>query len=207
MISDTVIHHMCREEEWAAARLSGSYPGSSQDAADGFIHFSTASQIVESAAKHRAGQTGLVLLSVDAARLGGALKWEPSRGGELFPHLYGPLAVDAVTAVDPLPLGPDGRHIFPPIIPRPSRLIDLYPIAGPLLRRLDPETAHGITVAALKSGLAPRSRMRDDPILRIEASGGWTSPIRSGWRPGSTRMPRWPTPCWRWASASSRSAA
>jgi uncharacterized protein (DUF952 family) len=113
MISDTVIHHMCREEEWAAAKLSGSYPGSSQDAADGFIHFSTASQIVESAARHRAGQTGLVLLSVPARLLGDALKWEPSRGGELFPHLYGPLPVDAVTAADPLPLGPDGRHVFP----------------------------------------------------------------------------------------------
>jgi uncharacterized protein (DUF952 family) len=116
MISDTVIHHMCREEEWAAAKLSGSYPGSSQDAADGFIHFSTASQIVESAAKHRAGQTGLVLLSVPARLLGDALKWEPSRGGELFPHLYGPLPVDAVTAAEPLPLGPDGRHVFPPTI-------------------------------------------------------------------------------------------
>jgi uncharacterized protein (DUF952 family) len=113
MISDTVIHHMCREEEWAAAKLSGSYPGSSQDAADGFIHFSTASQIVESAAKHRAGQTGLVLLSVRTDLLDDALKWEPSRGGELFPHLYGPLPVDAVTAADPLPLGPDGRHVFP----------------------------------------------------------------------------------------------
>ena len=116
MISDTVIHHMCREEEWAAAKLSGSYPGSSQDAADGFIHFSTASQIVESAARHRAGQTDLVLLSVPARLLGDALKWEPSRGGELFPHLYGPLLVDAVTAADPLPLGPDGRHVFPPTI-------------------------------------------------------------------------------------------
>jgi uncharacterized protein (DUF952 family) len=115
MTSDTVIHHMCREEEWAAAKLSGSYPGSSQDAADGFIHFSTASQIVESAAKHRAGQTGLVLLSVRTDLLGDTLKWEPSRGGELFPHLYGPLPVDAVTAVDPLPLGPDGRHVFPSI--------------------------------------------------------------------------------------------
>jgi uncharacterized protein (DUF952 family) len=114
MISDTVIHHMCREEEWAAAKLSGSYPGSSQDAADGFIHFSTASQIVESAARHRAGQTGLVLLSVPTSLLGDALRWEPSRGGELFPHLYGPLPVDAVMAVDPLPLGPDGRHVFPP---------------------------------------------------------------------------------------------
>jgi uncharacterized protein (DUF952 family) len=113
MTSDTVIYHMCRAEEWAAAQRSGLYPGSSQDAADGFIHFSTAAQIVESAAKHRAGQTGLVLLSVDAGRLGAALKWEPSRGGQLFPHLYGSLPVDAVIAVDPLPLGPDGHHQFP----------------------------------------------------------------------------------------------
>jgi uncharacterized protein (DUF952 family) len=116
MISDTVIHHMCREEEWAAAKLSGSYPGSSQDAADGFIHFSTSSQIVGSAARHRAGQTGLVLLSVPACRLGDALKWEPSRGGELFPHLYGHLPVDAVASADPLPLGSDGRHVFPPAL-------------------------------------------------------------------------------------------
>jgi uncharacterized protein (DUF952 family) len=116
MTSDTVIYHMCREEEWAAARLSGSYPGSSQDAADGFIHFSTSSQIVESAARHRAGQTGLVLLSVPAGLLGDTLKWEPSRGGQLFPHLYGHLPVDAVASVDPLPLGSDGRHVFPPAL-------------------------------------------------------------------------------------------
>jgi uncharacterized protein (DUF952 family) len=114
-MTNTMIYHMCRKEEWVAAELSGSYPGSSQDAADGFIHFSTASQIVGSAAKHRAGQTGLVLLSVPADRLGAALIWEKSRGDELFPHLYGPLPVTTVTAVDPLPLGPDGKHVFPPI--------------------------------------------------------------------------------------------
>ena len=116
MTSDTVIYHMCRAEEWAAAERTGSYPGSSQDAADGFIHFSTAAQIVGSAAKHRKGQAGLVLLSVRADRLGPALKWEPSRGGQLFPHLYGALPVEAVAAVDPLPLGQDGRHRFPPAL-------------------------------------------------------------------------------------------
>jgi uncharacterized protein (DUF952 family) len=84
------IYHICRAEEWRAAQASGSYPGSSQDAADGFIHFSAAAQVKESAAKHRAGQTGLVLLAVDPDKLGPALKWEPSRGGLLFPHLYGP---------------------------------------------------------------------------------------------------------------------
>jgi uncharacterized protein (DUF952 family) len=109
------IYHMCRAEEWRAAQTRGRYDGSSQDQADGFIHFSTAEQIVESAARHRAGQSGLVLLAVDPARLGAALKWEPSRGGALFPHLYGPLPLDAVLKVDDLPLGPDGRHVFPPL--------------------------------------------------------------------------------------------
>ncbi|MGE5475800.1 MAG: DUF952 domain-containing protein, partial [Bacteroidales bacterium] len=106
---------MCRHQEWQAAQAAGSYAGSSQDAADGFIHFSTAAQVVESAAKHRAGQSGLLLLAVDAARLGPALKWEPSRGGQLFPHLYGALPLDAVVRVDDLPLGGDGRHVFPPL--------------------------------------------------------------------------------------------
>jgi uncharacterized protein (DUF952 family) len=124
MTSDTVIHHMCRAEEWAAAERAGHYPGSSQDVADGFIHFSTASQIVESAARHRSGQAGLVLLSVRTDRLGSALRWEPSRGGQLFPHLYGVLPLDAVVAVDPLPLGPDGRHQFPPAL-SPTPLGDI----------------------------------------------------------------------------------
>ena len=108
-----IIFHMCRREEWAAAEASGVYGGSSQDVADGFIHFSTADQVEESAARHRAGQSGLVLLAVDAARLGEALRWETSRGGRLFPHLYGTLPVGAVVAVHDLPLGDDGRHRFP----------------------------------------------------------------------------------------------
>lgn len=111
--TDGTIYHMCRAEEWQAAVAAGLYRGSSQDEADGFIHFSTASQIVESAARHRAGQDGLVLVAVEASRLGEALRWEPSRGGALFPHLYGPLPLDAVRSVEPLPLGPDGRHQFP----------------------------------------------------------------------------------------------
>ena len=107
------IYHVCRAEEWQAALAVGSYRGSSQDAADGFIHFSGAEQLRVSVAKHRAGQDGLVLLGVDPERLGAALRWEPSRGGALFPHLYGPLPVDAVLAVHNLPLCPDGTHQFP----------------------------------------------------------------------------------------------
>lgn len=113
-MSDALIYHICREEEWAAAEAAGRYQGSSQDKADGFIHFSGREQVVESAAKHRAGQEGLLLLSVDPDALGEALKWEPSRAGALFPHLYGPLPVEAVRRVAPLPLGPDGLHVFPP---------------------------------------------------------------------------------------------
>jgi len=113
-MTERIIYHMCRAEEWQQAVAAGSYPGSSQDAADGFIHFSTAAQVVESAAKHRAGQDGLVLLTVDGDALGEDLWWEPSRGGQLFPHLYAALPVPAVLRADPLPLGPDGRHLFPP---------------------------------------------------------------------------------------------
>lgn len=114
MAGNGFIYHICRRDEWAEAQKTGIYGGSSQDKADGFMHFSDAGQIVESAAKHRAGQSGLCLLSVDPAGLGDALKWEASRGGALFPHLYGDLAVSDVAAVDDLPLGADGRHQFPP---------------------------------------------------------------------------------------------
>lgn len=108
----TLIYHVCRKEEFAAAQSTGRYGGSSQDQADGFIHFSAADQVVESVAKHRAGQDGLMILEVEGDLLGPALKWEPSRGGKLFPHLYGPLHLMAVTRVAPLPLGADG-HVFP----------------------------------------------------------------------------------------------
>lgn len=112
-MSEKRIYHVCRRDEWRAAQAQGRYGGSSQDKADGFIHFSTAAQVVESAARHRAGQSGLVLLEVATDPLGAALKWEPSRGGQLFPHLYGELPVSAVTRTADLPLGADGRHVFP----------------------------------------------------------------------------------------------
>jgi uncharacterized protein (DUF952 family) len=108
-----MIYHMCRADEWAAAIKTGTYRGSSQDIADGFIHFSTAAQIVESARKHRAGQNGLLLVAVDAERLGDRIKWEPARNDALFPHLYGPLDPAESASVRALPLGPDGNHVFP----------------------------------------------------------------------------------------------
>ncbi len=119
-MSDKVIYHMCRADEWAEAEQTGSYGGSSQDKADGFIHFSTRTQVWTSAAKHRRGQDNILLLEVDAAALGEALKWEASRGGALFPHLYGPLPVSAVMNLTPLRLDDDGVHIFPDGFPPPG---------------------------------------------------------------------------------------
>lgn len=107
------IYHMCRRDEWEVAQAQGRYRGSSQDRADGFIHFSAAEQVRGSAAKHRAGQTDLVLLVVATRALGPALRWEPSRKGMLFPHLYGDLELDAVVSAHPVQLGPDGVHILP----------------------------------------------------------------------------------------------
>jgi uncharacterized protein (DUF952 family) len=108
-----IVLKICPAEDWRAAEAEGAFAGSDVDAADGFIHLSTWDQVAETAAKHYAGQEGLVLVSVAADRLGEALKWEESRGGDLFPHLYGPLPLSAVVAIDPLPLGSDGRHRFP----------------------------------------------------------------------------------------------
>jgi uncharacterized protein (DUF952 family) len=102
---------------WHEARRVGIFRGSEVDLRDGYIHFSTAGQAMETAAKHFAGQTDLVLLHVDADALGTALKWEPSRGGALFPHLYAELDINHVRRADPLPLGADGRHVFPPLPP------------------------------------------------------------------------------------------
>ena len=95
---------------WREAERAGTFDGAPIDLADGFIHFSAADQLVETAAKHFAGQRDLVLLAVDPARLGNALRWEPSRGGALFPHLYAALSVAAVLWVKPLPLNADARH-------------------------------------------------------------------------------------------------
>ena len=112
-MSERLIYHVCKADEWEAARRAGRYPGSSQDRADGFIHFSGASQVVASVAKHRAGQDNLIILEVDSPELGPALRWESSRGGALFPHLYADLPLTAVRRFAALPLGSDGRHVFP----------------------------------------------------------------------------------------------
>jgi uncharacterized protein (DUF952 family) len=110
-----IIYHICPASAWAEAVAAGRYDGTEDDRRDGFIHFSTAAELPESARRHRAGQAGLVLVAVEAARLGRRLRWEPSRGGALFPHLYGMLSPDEASEVVPLPLGADGVHVFPPL--------------------------------------------------------------------------------------------
>ena len=109
----TAIYKICDAALWSEAERSRVFRGAPVDAHDGFIHFSTAAQVAETAAKHFAGADNLVLIAVDAPSLGPALKWESSRGGALVPHLSGALPLEAVLWAKPLRLGADGRHIFP----------------------------------------------------------------------------------------------
>ncbi len=110
------VYKICPAPLWREAESNGVFRGSDADRRDGFIHFSTAAQVAETAAKHFSGQTDLLLVRINTADLGEQLKWEPSRGGALFPHLYGELDLSAVAQVDALPLGPDDRHVFPPLV-------------------------------------------------------------------------------------------
>ncbi|NIZ14825.1 DUF952 domain-containing protein [Phaeobacter sp. HF9A] len=107
-----LIYKIFRTDEWRAFEAAGETNGAPVDLADGFIHFSTATQAAETAAKHFAGAEGLMLLAFDAEAMGEALIWEPSRGGALFPHLYRPLKLAEMLWVKPLPLV-DGTHQFP----------------------------------------------------------------------------------------------
>lgn len=108
-----VIYKILPQALWRSAVEAGSFAGAPVDLADGYIHFSTASQARETAAKHFAGQADLVLVAVEGEALGPALVYEPSRGGALFPHLYASLPVSAALWVRPLPLGAGGEHLFP----------------------------------------------------------------------------------------------
>ena len=107
------IYKICPASAWREAERRGIYSGSADDRRDGFIHFSAPAQVAETARKHFFGQTGLFLIAVEADALGTALRWEPSRGGDLFPHLYGDLDLGAVTAVHDLRARSDGGHDIP----------------------------------------------------------------------------------------------
>jgi uncharacterized protein (DUF952 family) len=109
----TTIYKICAQALWRQAQAEKEFRGAPVDLRDGFIHFSAAGQLAETAAKHFAGACDLMLIAVDAAALDGRLKWEPSRGGDLFPHLYGALPFSAVRWAKPLPDEIDGRRAFP----------------------------------------------------------------------------------------------
>jgi len=113
---DKTIYKIVPSELWQEARKAGLFKGAAIDLKDGYIHFSTAAQAIETARLHFAGEADLLLVAIDATVFGEALKWEASRGGDLFPHLYASLPLDAVLWEKPLPLGADGLHVFPPMI-------------------------------------------------------------------------------------------
>lgn len=111
-VTDAVAYKILTAGQWAALERDGTFAGAPVDLADGYVHLSTAAQAAETAAKHFAGQDGLVLAAVDLAAAGDAVRWEVSRGGALFPHLYAPLARDLVLWAAPMPLE-DGVHRLP----------------------------------------------------------------------------------------------
>ena len=114
------IYHVCPWPAWRAAEAEGVYRGGALDRRDGFIHFSAPEQVVATVETHLAGQGDLALLEVDPAELGDALRWEASRGGAAFPHLYADLPVAKVARVHDLPLDAEGRHRFPPELTAPD---------------------------------------------------------------------------------------
>lgn len=107
------IYKILTADQWQAFNDAGSFKGAPIDLADGYIHFSTSGQTAETAAKHFAGQNGLMLAAVDGDRLGDALKYEVSRGNQLFPHYYGVLKTTDIAWCRPMPLGDDHLHILP----------------------------------------------------------------------------------------------
>jgi uncharacterized protein (DUF952 family) len=114
MSTTDLVYKIATEAEFARARGSTAFSGMPIDAADGYMHFSTAAQLSETLRLHFAGQDDLVLLAVRSADLGGRLVWEPSRGGALFPHLYGgPLPLSAIAWEAPLSVAPDGSCTLP----------------------------------------------------------------------------------------------
>ena len=108
-----LIYKICPAALWSEAEAKGRFDGAPVDLADGYIHFSTGAQVAETAAKHFAGQDELLLIAIEDERLGPALRYETSRGGALFPHLYAPLDPKVVRWIAPMPLNNDGSHILP----------------------------------------------------------------------------------------------
>lgn len=160
----TSVYKICLAALWREAEAAGAFAGAPVDRADGFVHLSSAAQVAGTAERHFAGQDDLLLVEIDSASLGAALRYEPSRGGELFPHLYGPLPISAVRRVTPLRLGADGRHVLPGLEGAPgprSEAFDparhgwrqgpergLAALVGPIWWREDDPTRYGFVAEA-----------------------------------------------------------
>jgi uncharacterized protein (DUF952 family) len=112
-----MVYKIARRFEWEEAEKTGIYPGSADDRRDGFIHLSSASQVYATCSRYFAGESEIILVSVESSLLGPALKWEESRRGEKFPHLYAPLVLASVHSVTEIRRSADGRFMFPPEIP------------------------------------------------------------------------------------------
>ena len=112
-IRPAIVYKILDAAAWRAAVACGSYDGSTDDARDGFIHLSTAAQLAGTAERYFRGQADLVLVALDAGRLGSTLRWEPSSGGALFPHFYGRLDVSLACSVEPMPLDATGVPVVP----------------------------------------------------------------------------------------------
>ena len=110
---ESIIFKVVSRSEWQEAQEAGAFHGSPLDLADGFIHLSSAAQVVSTVQNYFAGRDDLVLVSVDTECLGDTLRWEVSRGGALFPHIYGDLPMTSVLKAVPLKLQKDGTHVFP----------------------------------------------------------------------------------------------
>lgn len=160
-----VAYKLVDRAEWDSAIAAGAYAGSAVDRADGYIHMSTAAQVAETARRHFAGQDGLWLVEVALAPLGEAVKWEASRGGDLFPHLFAPCPPTPTR-----PARPVGRCGRRHALRGRDRRMAVTDVGAALLRALDPETAHTLALRALRMAPLPPARA-DDPVLATTVAG------------------------------------
>ncbi len=116
MTGPEVIYKLVDAEDWQVATVDGAYAGSAVDLRDGYVHMSTADQLGETARRHFCGLSDLLKVTIGTAALAAlpdeALRWEPSRGGALFPHLYAPLPLSAVQSIEPCHVDADGRLVM-----------------------------------------------------------------------------------------------
>lgn len=110
--ADPFLYKVASSEDWQQVLSDGTFRGFGIDLEDGFIHLSTGDQIKETVRRYFAGRADLMLIVIDGGGLGQTLRWEPSRGGDLFPHVYGTIPMSAVQQAEPLPLGENGEHCF-----------------------------------------------------------------------------------------------